>query len=105
MAVSLPRESGATPTETDRRIDNVFPWGAQWPPPKGAGNFGDASAKKRNPLSVAIIDGYDDGFAVTAPVGSFAANRLRIHDLGGNVWEWCEHWYSAEQRERVLRGG
>jgi formylglycine-generating enzyme required for sulfatase activity len=37
-------------------------------------------------------------------VGSFAANRYGIYDLGGNVWEWCEDWYDSDQKYRVLRG-
>ncbi|MBN8418299.1 MAG: SUMF1/EgtB/PvdO family nonheme iron enzyme [Verrucomicrobia bacterium] len=97
-------EKDTTPA-TIFKNETDFPWGTQWPPPAGAGNYSDESRKAKAPANNSqYFEDYDDGFPTTAPVMSFKSNKLGIYDLGGNVWEWCEDWYDSAKTDRVLRG-
>ena len=107
-AVGLPHEEGATPELRDGKVRNVFPWGAEWPPPAGAGNYGDQPLAKRR--GAATAEPAADSFTQTAPVGSFGPNALGFYDLGGNAWEWCEESYKGSRGTTsrdwgILRGG
>jgi len=61
-----------------------------------------------------------DGHLGTAPVRSFPPNGLGLHEVVGNVWEWCADWFAHDGyldapyadpqgpesgTARVLRGG
>jgi formylglycine-generating enzyme required for sulfatase activity len=50
-------------------------------------------------------DRADDGHRGTAPVASYPANPFGVHDLAGNVWEWCSDWYRADTYAKRARDG
>jgi formylglycine-generating enzyme required for sulfatase activity len=98
------REIGAMPKENSEKLENVYPWGVRFPPPPGAGNFADQAALNYF-TNWPHIEGYNDGFVTTSPVGSFTPNALSIYDLAGNALEWCDDFYDAAHKQHVLRGG
>jgi hypothetical protein len=100
------RMKDTMPETLSGRLPNEYPWGNQFPPDTGnaPGNYADMAWHEKFPQHI-WIGGYLDGFSTTAPVMTFKPNLLGIHDLGGNVYEWCEDWFNAAKKERVLRGG
>jgi formylglycine-generating enzyme required for sulfatase activity len=88
-ARQVPGEAG-----TDMR----FAWGQNLPPPDRHGNYADRSAAN---LVGRIIFGYNDNHITSAPVGTFKASPIGIHDLSGNVAEWVNDFHEIPKPEPV----
>lgn len=105
---TLPTEAQWEYAARGRQAGLLYPWG----------NTFDGTLANICDVSCGGNRYFDDGYADTAPVGSYPANGLGLFDMAGNVEEWTLDWYGRYTRgaatnptgpvngqTRVIRGG
>lgn len=90
------RQSGDLPREWEFRL----PTEAQWEYACRAGTttataFGDRLSSKQANFQGKPYNGGEPGPSLrrAVPVGRYPANAWGLHDMHGNIFEWCRDWY------------
>ena len=100
----------------------IYPWGDDPPTAKHLNACGGECMAwgAKHGVEMHALYKQNDGYAGTAPVGSFPLGRSRFgpYDVVGNVWEWTADWFGPYKpgaevdptgpktgQKRVIRGG
>ena len=121
MGLALPSEAQ---WESAARGDTHSPFwsGSDLGSLNGVANVADEFGKSHGNEALSLYEKeIDDGNSVHAEIGSYRANPFGLHDVAGNVWEWCRDGYdrspygsgptvdpvapSASAPFRIMRGG
>lgn len=100
LAAGLKDEKGSDPAQRHLGNKDHFPWPTkspqEWSPPTLSVNLDGSPGRIAN---------FMDNSPYTSAVDKTPANLLGLHEVGGNVSEWCQDSWPGEPDSRVIRGG
>lgn len=80
-----------------------LPTEAEWEYGARSGGKKEKFAGGNEPDDVAWYWSYEGDVYSTKKVGLKRVNGLGIHDMSGNVWEWCSDWYAGDYYKTSAR--
>lgn len=90
--------------------DSWYSWGEDPDAAYQHANVADGALEAKYPRTTSFqravrLDADEgDGEVFTAPVGTFQPNPWGLHDMHGNVWEWCQDRWDAQRYRLAIKG-
>lgn len=96
-AAKIAPEAGSTVPADQNKL---FPWQSNlYPPTEVTDNYGD---QRGLGIVSFTMSGYDDGYGVAAPVGSYQPNSKGLYNMSGNVSEWVNDYYDPHPNSNQI---